>query len=78
LFEDPGGIIYWGSTHWPTLKADTDDRGQFASPSMAWFRGLHAEITLLEDRVSAAATLDVQKVTGDKPPLPFFDFWRRD
>jgi hypothetical protein len=77
LFDGPVGLRYWGSTHWPTLLSDDEQGGQFASPLLAWFRGLDAEVRFLDGRMSAEATLEVQQLVGDKPKLPFFDFFRK-
>jgi hypothetical protein len=77
LFDGPGGLHYWGSTHWPSLLADRpDENGQFASPVLAWFRGLDAEVKLLDDRVLADATLEVQSPASGRAKLPFFNLWR--
>ncbi len=77
LYEGPAGRPYWGSTHWPSLADHEGTSGQFASPSMAWFRGLDAQIRLLDDRISATGTLEVQKQQNDKSKIPFFDLLRR-
>jgi hypothetical protein len=78
LYEDHVGNSYWGSTHWPSLMTEAEQEGQFASPMMAWFRGLHAEVALLPDRVAALATLEVERLSPETPQLPFFNFWRRN
>jgi hypothetical protein len=78
LYEDDHGNTYWGSTHWPNLMDESADQGEFASPLMAWFRGLHAEVALLPDRVSGLATLEVERLDAERPRLPFFNLWRRN
>jgi hypothetical protein len=79
LFDAPDDLRYWGSTHWPTLLTDRPQgSGQFASPILAWFRGLDAEIKLLDDRVLADATLEVQSPASGRAQLPFFNLWRRN
>jgi hypothetical protein len=77
LFDGPDGLRFWGSTHWPSLLENQRDGGQFASPLLAWFRGVDAEVKLLDDRVSATATLEVKSLGNGKPKLPFFDLLRR-
>lgn len=75
LYEDHGRT-FWGSTHWPLLSDDSTPEGPFASPLMAWFRGLDADVTLLPDRVTANATVLVKKPPeGKKLELPFFNFF---
>jgi hypothetical protein len=70
-------LPFWASTHWPELRQGDSEKGLFASPSMAWFRGLDLQVTMLEDRVTGHATLEIQQPVNDKPTLPFFDFLRR-
>ncbi|MCA9170859.1 MAG: hypothetical protein KDB23_24455 [Planctomycetales bacterium] len=67
---------FWASTHWPEMRSDPSDPGQFAAPIMAWFRGLNAEVSLLEDRVTGRATLEVQEAADGKPELPFFNLFK--
>ena len=75
-FSEAAGTEYWGSTHWPSLRDDGSQPGQFAAPIMAWFRGLDAEVTLRDDRATGHAVLLVEP-TGESPrKLPFFDFFR--
>jgi len=68
------GREYWASSHWPTIRNDDANPAQFASPLMAWFRGMDAEISLYSERVSAKATLEISK--NKSGTLPFFNFFR--
>ena len=68
------GREYWASSHWPTIRNDDANPAQFASPLMAWFRGMDAEISLYSERVSAKATLEISK--NESGTLPFFNFFR--
>ncbi len=77
LREDPYGQRYWASTNWPQLRNDPSLPGQFASPSMAWFRGLDAEVKMLDDHVTARAVMEIEQPAQGKPKLPFFDFFKR-
>jgi hypothetical protein len=77
LYESRFGEAYWGSTNWPEHRNDESSPGQFASPSLAWFRGLEAAVKLEEDRVTAHAVLEVKPLDSDKPSLPFFNFFNR-
>lgn len=68
---------YWVSTHWPEIREKQGETKAFASPSTAWFRGLDARLTMRESRIEAKATLEIQQTATEKPPLQFFDLFRR-
>jgi len=68
---------YWVSTNWPEIREKQGETKPFASPSTAWFRGLDAQLTMRESRIEAKATLEIQQAAGERPPMQFFDLFRR-
>ena len=56
--HDVEGREFWASTHWPNVRTDGATPAQFASPLLAWFRGMDAEVTLRPDRITGTATID--------------------
>ncbi|MCU0978227.1 MAG: hypothetical protein MUF25_03560 [Pirellulaceae bacterium] len=73
LTRTPGQIALWKSDQWPDASAG-EPVGEYRAPLLAWFRGMHADLTMYNDRVVVHATLDMQrKATEPKVELPFFN-----
>jgi hypothetical protein len=80
LQSEPDGRPYWVSTHWPELQQRGQDAtAEYTSPLLQWFRGLEADVVMLNDRVIAYAALDMQrqpKKPQNELKLPLFDLFR--
>ena len=77
LSESKGGLQHWISNRWPGMKGEDD--AEFTSPVMQWFRGLDADVIMLQDRVIAYAALDMQrqeKVEEGGGQFPLFNLFR--
>ncbi len=69
---------HWSSTRWPSRVAEAESpKATFASPVMAWFRGLDAEFTMKSDRLTGIATMEIQNPVEGAPQVPLFNLFRK-
>ena len=72
-------MSHWGSTAWPELQQQPQQDAkppEFTATWLQWFRGLEADVVMLQDRVIAYAALDMQRLPQTDPPglkLPLFE-----
>ncbi len=83
LQDGTGESPYWVSTAWSEAPATSDGDAvsapEFTSPLLQWFRGMEADVLMLDDRVIAYSTVDLQRQTKpdqNEVKLPLFDFFR--
>lgn len=75
LVSGENGFDRWASSAWVNGKQQS--RSEYVSPLMTWMRGLHAAVTIEEDRVVAEGTLDIKRDKEEEGgiDLPFFQFF---
>ena len=74
----------WVSTRWPEQREqdgqeENGEAPEYSSPLTEWFRGLEADVIMLDDRVIAYAQLDMQrkpKPGGAEGNFPLFNLFR--
>lgn len=77
LHANVDGMKRWSSSAW--LDGKVASRQRYVSPLMNWLRGLELRVTIEEDRIVAAGTLDIdreEKEGGIR--LPSFNFFGGD
>ena len=84
LHEDADGQRRWLSTAWSGAIEDQEENQkqtetQDDSPLMEWFRGLEADLVMLDDRVIAYAQVDMQRKSSqqeNEDGFPLFNLFR--
>ena len=77
--ENATGQQRWVSSSW--VGNDGQDSPDFQSPIMQWFRGMEADVVMLDDRVIAYAQIDMkrnrqQAAAADDGEFPLFNLFR--